>query len=322
MANTRNDGTIYVKNVVGVDVPANGITKGIFAKAIPPWMIVKRYWVHLWMTGKDEMDPFSKQHIAVSGRMANMSLDINDLANASSHDSLEKMINTYMPRGMGQEQFDGDTDQTVDGTELYGRGLGKMSRYAKEREWLHYETLLGLGGKAIMTNSNKIRYTAEWVTKGNVSGHGCNSDVFRLIAIDVNTDTFANDINQDVQSHVFGNTTADADALMQEAYYFFGEQGVQNIYSGDISTPSNWHANVSTPSGQMASVDELDSGSYTGWETVGNLGKWASTGFGTSDSDANEGSGFDSDCQINVQGTITLECKMIKPVNRRVWSPD
>lgn len=323
MARTTNDGTIYVKNVVGIDVPADGAARGLFAKAIPPWMIVKRYWVHLWMTGKDEMDPFSKQYIAVSGRMANMSLDIDDLANSSSHGTLQEMINIYCPRGMGQEPFDGDEAEAIAGSELYGRGLGKLSRFAKDREWLHYETMLGLGGKAIMTNSNKIRYTAEHTTRGNISGHGCNSDVFRLVMIDVNTDAFASDINQDVQKHVFGSATANADGLMQEAYYFFGEQGINNYLSYESNaSASNWYSHTVTPSGSMANIDETDTLQHDGTSQSGLLTAWSSNGFGTSSGSTNEGSGFDTDCQINVQATVTLECKMIKPINRKVWSPD
>jgi len=321
MANTRNDGTVYIKNVVGVDVPATGDNKVIFGKAIPPWMVVKRYWVHLWMTGKDEMDPFSKQNIVVSGRMANMDLDISDLANAASHDTMEKMAAIYCPRGMGQENLDGDEDD-LGNVELYGTGLGKMSRFAREREWLRYEALLGLGGKAIMTNSNKIRYTAEHTTRGTVSGHGCNSDVFRFIFIDVNTREFSSDINQDVQTHVFGASTANADGLMQEAYYFFGEQGTGNIAQaegGGLTSASNWYAHTVTPSGSIANVDELDTLQYG---QSGILGPWMSTGFGTSSASANEGSGFDTDCQINVQAKVTLECKLIKPRATKVWSPD
>lgn len=324
MAKYNREGTIYIKNLTGIVVPSDGSTKGIFAKAIPPYTVVNRFWVHCWITGLKGLPMHAKQHAVVSGRMSNMPGEINDLASGSTMDTLEELIAAYMPRSP-DDPFNGDeTDGSHIGL-LGDRTNRDLSLWAKEREWFHYETMLG-GRNSYITKADAIRFSAEFSKQGRVSGHGCNVDQWRLIAIDANTDGLASDHNTDVEKHVWGDTTANPDVLARQMYQFFGDQGASGLgwAAANTSSEDAYTAELNTPNLQRAGmISETASPDY---HTVGT---WASTGIGTSGSwnaettdDTDPGSGLDEDCPLIMQTKVTLELKTIKPSITNIWTPN
>lgn len=341
MARYENDGSIYVKNFNGIEVPADGRGKTIFAKAIPPYMVVEHAWIHLYIHGKDKMNPHAKQQIMVSGRMADMPADVTEAVNQSQLSTLDEYTYAFIPPGQGEERFTGyTTGSNTEGDAGDAQGIGltgwgqPMSKWAEEREFFHYEENMGLGRNAIMTEANKIRFAAEHSTGSRgvkVSGHGCSADQFRLIAIDVRTGVLSNDVQQDVEKHVWGHSTADPADLMRAAYYFYGDQGAvpRHLYYHAGDSQNTWEDYLSTPGGADAGVDHVDAVDRDGnpGYAEGLIYDWANTGYGTSNDAGgqpdpdNEGSGLDESSQLTVQAEVTLRCKLIKRKQRNIYTP-
>lgn len=326
MAKYNREGTLYIKNVTGVNVAAGGVPVGVFAKAIPPYAVVNRFWVTCYVTGAEAVPMHAKQQVVISGRMGNMPGEINDLATESSHETLQQLIGAYIPRG-ASEPFDGDESETTD-VDLIQQGSDQSS-WSKDREFLHYETMLG-GRNAYITKADAIRFSTHFQKQGTVSGYGCNVDQWRLIAIDCNTDGLANDINEDPKLHVWGDATPNPEVLARSLYQFYGDQGVSHYVGGiyGASSEDNWAANVATPNLVGSGMSEGTEGAN--WSTVGN---WAKTGFGhdgtwgTSGStfatdDTSAGSGFDDESALIVQTKVTLEIKTLKPRITNMWTPN
>lgn len=329
MAKFRRDGTFYIKSLGGVDLASNGARKGLFCKAIPPYVVVERAWIHFWALGTNGVPMNAKQEIQISGRMANMDLDIDANADQSTHDTLEELMARYMPTGLGQEQFD-DDQADASGAGLAAGGSGPMSKWAREREFYSYQAFMGLGKNAMMTESNTIRYVCEGSTGStgiNISGRGCNIDQFRLIGIDASTEVFANDINQAVETHVWGNVTADPSELAQQAFYAFGHQGAAPATQWPGNITNTFEDTVSSPDGTQMGIDETGASAVNPFATDSMLYRWLNTGYGEDaqlEMDATDdsgGSGFDDGTVMNVQTAVTLKCKTIKPIARNIFTP-
>lgn len=363
MARFSRDGTFYIKTLSGIEVHADGAPYVAFAKAIPPFVAVNRYWVHGWYTGKDQMDPHEKQQIITSGRFGNIDIDVDGLTSwgttgtgtggATAQSNLNGFVGRYLPRGggvagYGQDWYDQDaTDEAGtglvggatldsdpdegsgdDSTDLVG---GNMSWQAKQREWLSDERMFGLGRNAIMTAADKIRFCGEFVKKGRVNGYGCNIDSWRLIAIDALTAVIEEEETDSIGTHLFGNSTMNPDLLMNQAYYFFGEQdarGAANITgmggTGNPGASGNLDAGemIPPPSGILTGMVGDDEYSGVGGLAGVDIWKWMTQGFGTEDNSTNEGSGLDKGSQLTFQLKVTLECKTIKPISRNVYTPN
>lgn len=322
MAKYNREGTLYIKNVTGVNVAADGQPVGVFAKAIPPYAVVNRFWVTCYVTGAQGLPMHAKQHMVISGRMGNMPGEIEDLSGAANYDSIEKLMGAFIPRGPS-EPFDGDEAETED-VDLIQQG-SDASLWSKDREFLHYEAMLG-GRNAFITKSDAIRFSTSFSRKGTVSGYGCNVDQWRLIGIDVNTDGIANDINEDAMLHVWGDSTPNPNTLMRSLYQFYGDQGVADYVGGsyNASSEDNFSGDLGTPNAVRAGITQGTVGDN--WSTVGN---WAKTGFGHDGSwaaetrdDTDAGSGFDEDGALIVQTKVTLEIKTLKPRIRNMWTPN
>lgn len=321
MAKFNREGTLYIKNVTGVTVASDGVMKGAFAKAIPPYSVVNRYWVTCWITGAKAVPMHAKQHVVVSGRMANMPGEVNDLASGGTHDTIEELIGAYIPRH-GQEPFDGD-QADVASTDLIGQGYD-MSLWAKSREWLHYEAMLGGGKNSFITKADAIRFSANYTKSGTISGYGCNVDQWRLIAIDINTNGLSDDINQSVEEHVWGDTVANPEVLARGLYQFYGNQGLSSYHPAvhGAETEDDWASTVRAPDLDRAGLSEgnPDHNTVTKWARTGygDPGSWDA---GTSD-DTTAGSGFKEDCPLILQTKVTLEIKTLKPRITNMWTPN
>lgn len=334
MAGYRRDGTFYIKNRVGIDVPSDGTRKGLFGKAIPPYVVVDKAWVHIWALGTNGVPMNAKQELQISGRMGNMDLDIDAESTGTSHDTLEEIMARYIPTDTNQEWLD-DDQADVEGAGLGAGANGPMSKWAKDREWYDYQCMMGLGRNAMMTQSNTLRFVAENSTGSRgkkISGYGCNVQQFRYIGIDVSSEVYSSDINQDVEKHVWGATTAAPKELSQQAFYAFGHQGQGDERSHFVASQNtSFETATGSVDGTNLGIDPYHSfaSPYGGYNAVGlTLYDWMSTGYGhgdhTLDMDASDdtgGSGFDDGTPINVQGSITLRCKTIKPRQSNIYTP-
>mgnify|MGYP001215399174 CR=1 FL=1 len=364
MARYRRDGTFYIKTLGGIEVPASGMPYVSFAKMIPPYVAVNRYWVHMWITGQGALPVHSKQQAIVSGRMANAPIDVDlsawttdgsGLAGDNGQDHANGIVGRYMPRSGGSyaaaeaNWYDGDATEDA-GTGLTGANVMiddddssgdpdtvanqfQMSQQAKAREFLHWEGMYGLGKNAIMTSQDKIRYCSEVVKSGRISGYGCNVDQWRLIGIDTLTaglrESSSDDDTDQAELMLFGNTTPNPDTLMAQAFYFFGEEGRvgDSTSSKFVLDDSGSPRELNAPSAIGNSI--LSDAQGTGGIHATDIHKWMTESISTYNSNNTEdsgatmrGSGLDDSTGLIVQTKVTLECKTLKTVNRRLYTPD
>lgn len=320
MAKYNTEGSIYIKNYTGVEVAASGYETGVFAKAIPPYCVVEEYWATVWVTGTEAMAPHEKQQFKYSGRMANMPGEIEDLANAGSHDSLEELMGAYMPL---DAWFEGNEESEMNvglgsHSDPSGAPSRRQSTISKEREFCNYDTLLG-ARNAYMTAQNKIRYATQFHQRGKVSGHGCNVDSWRLIAFGARTNTIDDNINTNVRKHVFGSSTPDIRGLQQGVFQLFGDEGME-VMPGSRDDQGTWESVGTTVNMERHGLREA--------MTIPLVTDWANAGFGSAGSwsagtedDADSGSGFSNDCALVVQSKITLRLKNIKRNPSKVYTP-
>lgn len=333
MAKWTRDGKLYIKTLNAARVQGNGNEKPVFVKILPPFVVARRFWVHFWITGEKPLDPHQKQQMMISGRMANMGLDASTLANASSHDTMQEMMREYCPIGVDEPQ-DGDPGGGNWGIGLTSLNEGKQSQFSKDREFIHYECMLG-GANAYMTGANKIRYYKEFKKEGAISGHGCNVDQYRMIGISALSDLMVQNAHEDEKEHMWGNSTPDASELTRQAYYFFGEQG-QSPFYGDINNASSWENQIITPSALAAGIGAPNAlGDGDGDSLMhSDIQKWLTEPYiedvGSGDhADSNgviDTSGlferYGGDADLVLQAKVTVELDLIKRSQRNVYTPE
>lgn len=350
MARYTSDGRFYIKTLNATMVKHDGGAYVNFAKAIPPYVAVNRAWIHMWNTGVDAQPMHQKQQAIVSGRFGNMvnfdedssirnEVDGSGQQGPAAQDKLNGFVEYHLPR---QDEDGSPWDNAVTADAGHNVGMvggpeggnqgGAFGWNAKGREFMHSEMLFGLGKNAIVTASNQIRYCNEIVKQVNISGRGCNIDMWRLFAID----TMSNNLNDSFYEttdeednwmwHVFGSRTPNPVRLRQEAFYLFGNQGVQNI--ANLNADSTAGDEQATPLGQNMGIDEAQAPFFPGLES-NDLGQdfhnWLISNHGFSGDHHNENitdSGLTEGTDILSQTKVTLECKVIKPRIRNIYTPD
>lgn len=327
MAKYRSDGTFYLKFKSGYLVGTGGSWEPLWGKLIPPMVAVNRVWTKVWITGAQPVSPIAKQQVIVTGAMADLPTGFA-AQTASGIDTMQEVFGKYLPVGSYDDASEGDTGQSAAGMVMdneIGQGLGQ---WYKDREFYNYERDLGMPN-SFMTKENGVRLFAQHSlgSEGtNKVGRGCSIDQWRIIGCQANSVTLAGDIQQSHPSHMMGNDTINEDnlnLLAQQAYYFFGHQGVSPFYT-DINSEGSWQDETATPAGVQSGIGL---GGEYGTQDFDDsiIREWMTSGYGTAGTsavaDSLEGSGWDEACDVIIQTATTIECKLVKRNPRNIYTP-
>lgn len=329
MARYRTDGTFYIKFKSGYLVGGTGSTASfepLWGKLIPPLVAVNRVWTKIWITGASPVSPVSKQQVVVTGAMADLPVGFAGIT-SGDNDTMQEVFSKYLPIGSYDDASEGDTTQASAGV-LEDNETGEaMSRWYKDHEFYNYSKDLGMPD-AFMTKENGVRHfaTHSLGSKGTDRvGRGCSIDQWRIIGCQAASIALAGDIQQSHPSHMMGSDTFNEDnlnLLAQQAYYFFGEQGVSPFYA-DINSESSWQDEIFTPSGSSSGAGVNEYGANDFDSSI--IREWMTSGYGTSGSssvtDSISGSGWDETSDLIIQTATTIECKIVKRNPRNIYTP-
>lgn len=326
MVDVTRDGRFYIKTWNTVKVPHDGDPYTIFAKIIPPYVSVERAWVHNYYTGQTNSDMWDKQEIMTTMGMTNVDVDSDD-TNIGTTDGIgtdhadddQTHLNGYVGGRipLSQGMYSG-TRRTTDGDKTRAGLTGgqPLSQWYKDRiigpnnkERFHS---LGLGHNAIMSGPAAIRYCVDdyWGAV-NVSGHTCSITEPRLIAMQTVTDVVGHS-GGDAEWLLTGSNDLEVDELTSDAWFMFGEGGVSTDEGDDYNQ---------TPASVAAGIPSADDSGYQGLTGVSTrFESWASAGWTPNDQDSE--TGFNTGVDIVVQSKITLECRTLKPAQRKIWTPN
>ena len=339
MAKFTREGRFYAKYFNAVNWIADGNSKSFFCKVIPPYVVISKAWITLWIHGTSDQKLYEKTEIDISGRMGNMTLpSTNDHNwNESHYDSLDEMTEFYLPRYNPPTMMN-EADYVDDNIIELGANKQNMTQYAKDREFMHYSKTYGIDNNSL-TSPDKYTISDKYTTEKNITGYKCNVDQYRLLTMDIALNAMesatANDYN-DPKKHMFGNTDQNGEAgqlLTQDAFEFFGDQGAKAE-----QTPSSYM--LGTMDRSADSTDQTAGGhddvyadnSFVQWATqsyVEDDGVLA--GIFAQDSAEDSVTQHASNVPLLgdvfrrsgiIQAKVTLAGNTIKPKIRNLWTPD
>lgn len=328
MGKYRNDGVFYIKTMNEVRVQKDGMPYTVFAKIIPPGVIVEHMWMSIWQLSEDKIasgNLHHKQQFVNTIGMANIdiasgaddwsgvgSTDGTGTGLEDSQDHLNGWVATKLPlSSLGMIDEDDQQDYHVG---MVGNKYD-FSRWYKDRQIDKDEGWMGFGSNAIMVESDTMRYQHFYSTGRdgkNVTGHQCSVDSFKLIALQCATDAIVADGHtQDPEMHLAGDNSGNLDNLSTQAFYLFGDQGVS--YADTLSSYDG-----------ASSIGGQHSGAYENAESARDLKTdqleyWATKGWIENTSGSGITGSVDSD--LITQAKVTLKCKILKPRQSRVWTP-
>lgn len=323
MVDVTRDGRFFMKTWNVVKVPHDGDPYTVFAKIIPPYVSVERAWVHNWYTGVGQSDPWDKQEIMVTMGMTNIEMNEGETNIGTTDgvgtdhgdddvDHLNGFVGGHMP--LSSQAYTGITANTsLDKTRVGLNGGQPLSLWYKDRMiGKQHNHNMGLGKNAIMTAADKIRFCVDdYWGQTNVSGHTCSIQMPRLIAMQAVTDVVGHTSGGDPEWLLTGTNDLQVDTLTSDAWFLFGESGIGQDEADDHNE---------TPASVAAGIPSYDNSAYQGLGVSSQFENWAS--FGWTPNSQDDESGFNASTDIVVQSKITLECRTLKPSQRKLWTPN
>lgn len=329
MVDVTRDGRFYIKTWNSVLVPHDGDPYTIFAKIIPPYVSVERAWVHLYYTSAATADLWDRQEILTTMGMTNLMDDGSETTIGTTdgvgtdhsdddQDHLNGWIGGRLPLAEGM--YSGTRQDTA--LDKHGVGISggrPLSQWYKDRMIFERSHTLGLGRNALMTGAGAVTYMVDdYVNNGpiNVSGHTCNITEPRLIVMQTVTDTPGAETSTGYPNYLLsGDSDLKVDELTSDAWFLFGDQGVTAMEnSSDVEE---------TVSSIQAGIPQHDASSYTNVATGGasaQFERWATQGWLPNDQDNQAGILAGDGEDIVVQAKVSLECRTLKPAQRKIWT--
>lgn len=233
-------GKFFLKNANTARVMNDGMTHTIFAKVIPPYTKVTRYWVHQWVVSDGNEDIAKHAEYRVTGVYDTVPNRLDQTENWNDIN-----METYWQRFFAEGATSGDSDDASWGDaddaeaaeyDIEISGGQRVTSVAKAQRVFNHEKMLGFPRNAVLNGVGDCRFIDEWTRKGTVSNRGRKLEQAKMFMIGSGYDE--PDVTSDEGDHMWGDTSNLSDASEMLTGIF--SEGGYDIASGMDNIPATY----------------------------------------------------------------------------------